>query len=109
MTNETKTVKEVFKDYDTQGKIQNAEITNVSMFKKSNRLVIDLKSTVKIGIGEKLEFEYYLKSKFRVQEVQINIEEISVKQTNSKKASDKPIEDNSPFIIGNKKQNLLIK
>ena len=106
MTNETKTVKEVFKDYDTQGKIQNAEIVNVSMFKKSNRLVIDLKSTAKIGVGEKLEFEYYLKSKFRVQEVQINIEEISIKQTNSKKASDKQVEDDSPFIIGNKKAKI---
>ncbi len=106
MTNETKTVKEVFKDYDTQGKIQNAEIVNVSMFKKSNKLVIDLKSSAKIGVGEKLEFEYYLKSKFRVQEVQINIEEISKKTADSKKNLDKQVEDDSPFIIGNKKAKI---
>ncbi len=76
MTNEAKLVRQVFKDYESRGKILDCEIVNVSLFKKSNKLDIDLKSNDKIQIGEKLAFEYYLKSKFRVQDVKFNIEEI---------------------------------
>ena len=41
MTNEPKIVREVFKDYDSKGNILDCEILNVSIFKKSNKLVID--------------------------------------------------------------------
>lgn len=105
MTNETKLIKDVFKDYDSKGSILECEIINVSIFKKSNKLVIDLKSKTKIQVGEKLEFEYYLKSKFRVEEVQINIDEIIQKEEKSINKEIKQEED-TPIIIGNKKSKI---
>ena len=107
MTNETKLVKDVFKDYEARGNILDCVITNVSIFKKSSKLVIDLKSNTKIQIGEKLEFQYYLKSRFRVEEVQINIDENeNNKKTNKTKTSKEEEEDNSPIIVGNKKSKV---
>ena len=106
MTNEAKLIKDVFSDFQSKGRILNCFITGVNIFKKSNKLVIDLKSNEKIQFGEKLEFEYYLKSKFRVGEAQINIEEeISQKQTKAKKGETKE-EEITPMIIGNKKAKI---
>ena len=53
MTNEVKIVKQVFKDYESNGKILECEIANISIFKKSNKLTIDLKSKEKIQIRRK--------------------------------------------------------
>ncbi len=105
MTNEAKLVKDVFKDYDSKGSILECEIVNVNIFKKSNRLTIDLKSNKKIQMGEKLTFEYYLKSKFRVDEVQINVNEVEEKPAKSVKTDAKE-EEVSPIIIGNKKAKI---
>lgn len=106
--NQVKLVKEVFKDYDSKGHILECEIVNVSIFKKTSKLVIDLKSKTKIQVGEKLEFEYYLKSRFRVDEAQINIEEnvTTSKSTKTKRKDCCEEEDNSPIIIGNKKSKI---
>lgn len=104
MTNDIKLVKDVFKDYDSKGDILNCQIVNVSIYKKSSKLVIDLKSQTNIQIGEKLAFEYYLKSRFRVNEAMINIEEsVPSNTTKAKKSDNDTEEDNSPIIIGNKK------
>lgn len=105
MTNEVKIVKDVFKDFQSRSRILNCEITNVSIFKKSNKLTIDLKSSEKIVIGEKLEFEYYLKSRFKVNEVQINIEESIVKKEKATKGETKE-EETTPMIYGNKKAKI---
>ncbi len=105
MTNEVKIVKDVFKDFQSRSRILNCEITNVSIFKKSNKLTIDLKSSQKIVIGEKLEFEYYLKSRFKVNEVQINIEESIVKKEKATKGETKE-EEITPMIYGNKKAKI---
>ena len=113
MTNEAKKVKDVFKDYEANGNIQECEIVNVSIFKKSNKLVIDLKSSNKIQIGEKLAFEFYLKSKFRVQDVEINVdvhETKTHKQTkNSTENGEEKQEEYTPVIIGNKKAKITDK
>ena len=108
MTNEVKLIKEVFKDYDSKSKILESEIVNVNIFKKSNKLTIDLKSNYKIQYGERLEFEYYLKSKFRVEEVQINIEEAETNQkAKGEKGKNKDKEEPiTPMIIGNKKAKI---
>ena len=104
MTNETKKVKEVFKDLDTRSNILECEITNVSLFKKSNKIVIDLKSKNKIQFGEKMEFEYYLKSKFKVQEAQINIqEEIQEKKSTKSKKENNEDEEETDIIIREQK------
>lgn len=109
MANEAKLVRQVFKDYESKGHILECEITNVNIFKKSNKLTIDLKSNTKIQIGEKLEFEYYLKSRFRVQEVEINIDvkedELVQKKTKAEKNEEK-LDEVTPMIIGNKKAKI---
>ena len=113
MTNEAKKVKDVFKDYEAKGNILECEITNVSIFKKSNKLVIDLKSTNKIQIGEKLAFEFYLKSKFRVQEVEINIDVHETKThkeaKNATEEGTEKQEEYTPIIIGSKKAKITDK
>lgn len=113
MTNEAKKVKDVFKDYEAKGNILECEIANVSIFKKSNKLVIDLKSTNKIQIGEKLAFEFYLKSKFRVQEVEINIDVHETKTQkavkNVKEDEEEKQEEYTPIIIGSKKAKITDK
>lgn len=108
MANEAKLVKQVFKDYESRGHILECEITNVNIFKKSNKLTIDLKSNTKIQIGEKLEFEYYLKSRFRVQEVEINIEikESLVQNKTKTEKGEEKTEEVTPMIIGNKKAKI---
>ena len=111
MTNEAKLVKDVFKDYESRGNILKAEILNINMFKKTNKLEINLKSSKKIQLGEKLEFEFYLKSKFRVQDVDIKIdvqEEKIVKKSKDGEEKEEVVE-NSPIIIGNKKAKILDK
>ena len=108
MTNEAKLVKDVFRDYESRGNILNAEILNINMFKKTNKLEIDLKSSKKIQLGEKLEFEFYLKSKFRVQDVEIKIdvqEEKVVKKSKNGEEKEEVV-DTSPIIIGNKKAKI---
>lgn len=108
MANEAKLVKQVFKDYESRGHILECEITNVNIFKKSNKLTINLKSNTKIQIGEKLEFEYYLKSRFRVQEVEINIEikESLVQNKTKTEKGEEKTEEVTPMIIGNKKAKI---
>ena len=71
---EAKKVKDVFKDYETKGSIPECEIINVSIFKKTSKIVIELKSFKKIQLGEKLEFEFYLKGKFRVQDAEVKVD-----------------------------------
>ena len=109
MENDAKKVKDVFKDYEAKGNIQECEITNISMFKKTSKIVIDLKSSKKIQIGEKLAFEFYLKSKFRVQEAEINIdvhEEVRSKKKDEHKEGDEAQEEYTPIIIGGRKAQI---
>ena len=112
MTNETKKVKDVFKDYEAKGNILECDILNVSMFKKSNKLEVDLKSSKKIQIGEKLAFEFYLKSKFRVQDVDIQIDVQETKAPSKGKQSKEGKEEQeevTPIIIGSKKAKITDK
>ena len=109
---EAKKVKDVFKDYETKGSIPECEIINVSIFKKSSKIVIELKSSKKIQLGEKLEFEFYLKSKFRVQEAELKVDfQEAKKETNNseegKKATKQELD--TPIIIGNKKAKITDK
>ncbi len=104
MTENKKIVKDVFKDFDSKGHILECEILNVNLFKKTNKLEIELNSCENIQMGQKLAFEYYLKSKFRVQDVEIKInvtKEATKKETKGK--SQETQEEYSPIIFGNKK------
>ncbi len=111
MTNEVKQVKDVFKDYDEKGHILECQIINVSLLKKSNKLVIELKSAYKIQIGEQLAFEFYLKNKFRVQDVEIKIEVQEQKsQKNVKSSTEKEsLEEKTDVIVGSKRTKIVDK
>ena len=66
MTSNVKLVKEVFGDFNSRTNIVKCGIISINIFKKTNKLAIVLHSDVQIGMGEILEFEMYLKNKFKV-------------------------------------------
>jgi len=66
-------LKEIFKDYQNDGKILNAIIDNINLYKKSNKLEIILKSEEKISLNELASFEHYLKERFKIGAVDIKI------------------------------------
>lgn len=72
MQEELKTVKEIFSDFKEESSISKAKIERVNLFKKDNKLEIDLKCCEYIKIKELLDFENYLKSRFKVDSVEIN-------------------------------------
>ncbi len=67
-------VKDVFKDYKEENNITNAKIENINLFKKTKKLEIQLLTEKNIKISEISRFEEYLKNRFQIQKVSINIE-----------------------------------
>ena len=63
MQEELKTVKEIFGDYKEESSINKCKIEKINLFKKTNKLEIDLKVEEHIEIKELLAFENYLKSR----------------------------------------------
>lgn len=111
MENVAKKVKDVFKDYEAKGNILECEIVNVNIFKKSSKIEIELKSSKKIQIGEKLAFEFYLKSKFRVEtaEIKIDVQEVKTAKQSKEGKGEISKEELTPVIIGNKKAKITDK
>ena len=66
-------VKDVFKDYKEQNNIVNAQIENINLFKKSHKLEISLITEKQIALEEIDKFEEYLKIRFQIQNVSLNI------------------------------------
>ncbi len=66
-------VKDVFKDYKEQNNILDAKIENINLFKKSNKLEMNLIVEDQITINELENFEEYLKQRFQIQQVLLNI------------------------------------
>ena len=84
--NQIKTVKEIFKDYDSNSFALNAAtIKNIQLFKKTNQFDMILQTEEKILIKDLMKFDNYLEKRFSLsnviisieytKEVQINIEE----------------------------------
>ena len=73
MTQNTKTVGEVFSDYHIESNIIKANIEKINLFKKSNKLEIDLFSHAYIKPNELLEFDKYLKERFNIENIEINM------------------------------------
>lgn len=66
-----KTVKEIFGDYNQEAAINKCKIEKISLFKKINKLELNLRCFEYIKIKEFLDFENYLKSRFSIENVQI--------------------------------------
>lgn len=69
-------IKDVFKDYKEENNIIYAEVENINLFKKSKKIEISLKTKKTIKICEISSFEDYLKNRFQIQNVSINIEKV---------------------------------
>jgi len=70
-----KTIKEIFKDYDSNSFALNAaKIKNMNLFKKTNKLEVHIISKELIKISDLYAFERYLEKRFNIKEVIIEIE-----------------------------------
>ncbi len=74
MAETLKTVEEIFCDYHTETNLKQASIVKINLFKKSNKLEIDLCSKVYMVPSELLEFDKYLKERFAIENVEINVQ-----------------------------------
>ena len=69
-----KELKVVFNDYNTESfSLANAKISNVNLYKKTNKLELFLQSQDLIPIGEIEKFETYAKKRFSINEVCLKI------------------------------------
>lgn len=66
-------IKDVFKDYNEENNIINAEVESINLFKKSKKIEIELKTKKPLKICEISSFEDYLKNRFKIQKVSINV------------------------------------
>ena len=64
---------DVFKDFTSNGNIVFCKIKEINIFKKTNRLELQLISDKNIEISEIQEFEEFLKNKFKIETVKITI------------------------------------
>ena len=71
-----KQVKEVFNDYSEVNSMQYADVTNINLFKKSNKLEIDLTSEKQINVEELESFQNFLVNKFAVNKAILNIKKM---------------------------------
>ena len=70
-----KTIKEIFKDYDSNSFSWNAgKIKSRNLFKKTNKLELIITADEFIQIEEIYKFEQYLKKRFNIFEVNIKVE-----------------------------------
>ena len=77
-----KTVKEVFKDYNSDSfEFNEARIKTVNVFKKTNKIEIVLITDKQIKILDLLPFEKYLKKRFDFKEIVIKLEFVNCENT----------------------------
>ena len=78
-----KYIKEVFEDYNKQNNIVDAQIENINLYKKTNRLQLNIASLKQIGLTEIEDFESYLVYRFNVSKaiISVNYGETEIKQT----------------------------
>lgn len=68
-----KCINEVFKDFDVNSNIAKAQIENINLYKKQNKLQVDIMSDKPITIDEIGNFENYLQNKFKINKALTNI------------------------------------
>ena len=68
-----KIIDEVFNDYEDKTNIVKCEINNVKMFKKANKLELEIVSNNIVEVKELANFENYLRKRFQIKEVDVRI------------------------------------
>ena len=78
-----KIIKDVFQDYRKENNIINATILKMNLFKKSNKLELDIESKNQLIIDELADFETYLSTRFSIAtiETKVNYSDITLEQT----------------------------
>ena len=74
MSEQLKTVKEVFPDFETEEKLLICKIKKANLYKKENKLALLLVSEEKLNLKSIYLFENYLKNRFKVKDARIKIE-----------------------------------
>ena len=77
-----KYIKEVFNDYKVNSNLIDAEIENIDLYKKTNKLQVKIASSKEITLPEIDEFEDYLVRRFKVNKasLDINYKDLDIKQ-----------------------------
>lgn len=73
MDTTSKTVEEIFRDYDVNTNIIKANINSINLYKKLNKLSVTIFSTEYIQLKNLLHFEKYLVNRFSIENVEIEM------------------------------------
>lgn len=68
-----KYIKEVFCDYTNQNAIVDSQLENINLYKKTNKLQINIAASKAINIAEIEDFENYLVKRFQVSKAMIDV------------------------------------
>jgi len=68
-----KVIKDVFQDYKKENNIINATIIKMNLYKKSNKLELNIKSENQLIIDELADFETYLSTRFSIQTIETKV------------------------------------
>ncbi len=66
MNEAVKTIKDIFADYKKETNLLNCKINNINIFKKTNKIVMEIYSEENIVLKELVDFEKYLKNRFSI-------------------------------------------
>ena len=68
-----KEIKDVFQDYKKENNIVNATIQKINLYKKSNKLEIEIFSQNQLSVEELADFETYLSERFSIKTIIIDV------------------------------------
>lgn len=68
-----KVIKDVFKDYKKENNIINAIILKMNLYKKTNKLLLNIKSENQLIIDELADFEEYLSTRFSIKTIETKV------------------------------------
>ena len=74
MEGQLKEIKDIFPDFQTEEALLQSKIKNVNLYKRENKIVLELLSERKINLKHIYLLENYLKKRFNVQIVEVKIE-----------------------------------
>ena len=80
----TKVIKDVFEDYKRENNIVKATILKMNLYKKSNKLELNIESQNQLVVDELTDFESYLMQRFAIKTIKIEVkylESVELKNT----------------------------
>lgn len=69
----TKVIKDVFQDYKKENNIVNGTILKMNLYKKSNKLEIEIEAKNQLNVEELTDFEQYLSTRFLIATIETKI------------------------------------